>query len=153
MRHADLPHILLIEPSPVAALLSAAELDAAGVEWTLAASAADGLAWAAALCSPYGTTPVAILVSFEPGTALDGAALVRELHRRMRQGTLRETPVFAMAHRMDRAVEAAAIDAGCQLLRAPLRAGAAHFLAALLQPDRIPAGSSERPMPPFYSAA
>ena len=148
MRHAAAkPHMLLIEPSPVVAVLSSVEFDATGCEWTLAGSAAEALAWAAALFGPYGPAqPGAILVSLEPDAAFDGAGLAAELRSLMRQGLLRDTPIFGMASRVTAAVEASAIAAGCQLLRAPLRPAAAQFLAALVRDDSPPVAETRSPI-------
>lgn len=160
MRHATLPsHMLLIEPSPAHAIMSCAELDAAGVEVTLAATAADGMAAAERLFAP-GQRPLSaailIEVRLDPTAAetFDGLALARQLRRRMQRGLLRPVPIFLLSTHTSCALESAAQDAGYLMLQAPLRVGTAQFLSrTVARVATAPLGEPHRAEPTTSRAA
>ncbi len=140
MRHViSPPQVLIVEPTPVYALLSSAELDAAGFEVTLARSLEDGLRSAEMLLEPHRPMSTAILLINITTGATDhepfpGLQLVQLLRQRMDAGLLREAVIVGLVERTTVAAEAVAQEAGCHLLQAPVRGSAAQFLRRLVAP-------------------
>ncbi len=138
MRHVMLPpHVLLIEPTSVYALLSSAELDAAGFEVTLAGSLEDGRRCAETILDPERSTPSTIILinisaAATPQAPFPGLRLARQLRQQIDRGLLREAVIVGLVERTTAAVEAAAQEAGCHLLQTPLRASAAEFMRRLV---------------------
>ncbi len=138
MRHVMLPpHVLLIEPTPVYALLSSSELDAAGFEVTLAGSLEDGYRCAETLLDPAQPAPFTIILINISAAAtheapFPGLRLVRHLRQQMDRDLLCEAVIVGLVERTTAAVEATAQEAGCHLLQTPLRASAAEFMRRLV---------------------
>jgi CheY-like chemotaxis protein len=139
------PHVLLIEPTPVFALLTSAELDAAGFEVTLSGSLVESYDWVEALLDPQlPGQPLIILISVANGKGTSapspGLQFVRDIYTRMNEGRLRHATIIGMVEQPTAAIEAAAQAAGCYLLLSPLRANAADLLRQV-----VAASGSVRP--------
>jgi CheY-like chemotaxis protein len=131
------PHVLLIEQTPVLALLTSAELDAAGFEVTLSGNLAESYEWVEALLDPQlPAQSLVILVNIEIGkrasNPLPGLAFVRDIYARMNTGALRRATIIGMVERPTAAIEATAQAAGCYLLLSPMRATAADLLRQIV---------------------
>ncbi len=131
------PHVLLIEPSPVYALLSSAELVAAGFEVTLARSFEDGQLWAETLLNAQqAAKPTLVLVNLQhgvlPNESLPGLRFAARLRQQIALGLLHEAPIVGLLERPTVADELAAGECGCYILRVPLRANAAQLLRRMV---------------------
>lgn len=138
MRHTTItPHVLLIEPTPIYALLSSAELVAAGFEVTLARSFEDGQRCAHALLDPrQPAKPTLVMVNLQlptiPNAPWPGLRFARWLRQQIDQGLIHEATVVGLLERPTYAAETAARACGCHLLRVPLRANAAQLMRRIV---------------------
>ena len=138
MRHTTIaPHVLLIEPTPIYALLSSAELVAAGFEVTLARSFEEGQHWAKAMLVPWQPArPTLVLVNLNlpsiPNAPWPGLRFVSWLRQQINQGLTHEATIVGLLERPTFAAEKAARACGCHLLRVPLRASAAQLMRRIV---------------------
>ncbi len=131
------PHVLLIEPSPVYALLSSAELVAAGFEVTLARSFEDGQRWAETMLNlQQPAKPTLVLVNLQhgvlPNESLPGLRFAARLHQQIAGGLLHEATIVGLLERPTLAAETSARECGCHILRVPLRTNAAQLMRRIV---------------------
>jgi CheY-like chemotaxis protein len=121
--------VILLEPTPLDALLTAAHLSALGCELHLGHTSTDGRALVDTLLQT--DAPLAlILINI---TSDDGFDLASELTDRMAVGRLPYVPIIALAPGRRVEDEAAAQAAGCLcLLRTPILAGGAQLVQRLV---------------------
>ena len=131
------PHVLLIEPSPVYALLSSAELVVAGFEVTLARSFEDGQRWTEIMLNlQQPTKPTLVLINLQHGgltnESLPGLRFAAQVRQQIAGGLLHEATIVGLLERPTLAAEMSARACGCHILRVPLRTNAAQLMRRMV---------------------
>lgn len=123
------PYILLVEPRPEYAMVTAAELSKIDCEVALARTPDEARQLLNAM--PHDHSDAAALIMVDVSTR-EGSRFVAELFNRMMDGTLPSAPLVALAPVITLEIEAAAHAAGCDLvLNAPLGPGGAQLVQQL----------------------
>ncbi len=124
----NMTHILLVEPRPEYAIVTAGELSKLDCEVALARTPDEGRLLLNTLRDHSGVASL-ILVDVSTG---DGCNFAAELFNHMMDGTLPLAPIIGLAPIVSLEIEAAAHAAGCDfVLRAPLGPGGAQLIQQL----------------------
>jgi CheY-like chemotaxis protein len=122
------PYILLVEPRPEYAMVTAAELSKIDCEVALARTPDEARQLLNVL--PHNHSDAA-LIMLDVSTD-EGSEFAAELFNRMMDGTLASAPIVGLAPVVSLEIEAAAHAAGCDLvLNAPLGPGGAQLVQQL----------------------